>query len=195
MMKRFLPLLVLLAGVGACSPGGDQATDSDVQDTPAPVETAEAEPEVVGTTIVSTNGSSQITVPEGWEETDELNDVAIIQAANLAEDQYVIVIDDSKEDFADASLETFSEITAETFLDILDDPTLGEPVTLTINGNPALQQQVEGSIENTNVVYLQTNIETPTHFYQVLTWSLKSRFEDNRDIFEGVTESFQEVSE
>ncbi|MGD1904889.1 MAG: hypothetical protein ACFB0C_02710 [Leptolyngbyaceae cyanobacterium] len=198
-MKRFLPLLLLLlAGITACSPGDDAASDTDT----APVETAEdvepAEPEAAepeGTIVTSTNGTVQLTVPDDWQETDELNDVAILQAANPVDEKYVIVIDDTKEDFADATLEQYAEITSEMFLDILTDPNVSEPVSLTINGNSALQQQVEGSIDNINVIYLQTNVETDTHFYQVLTWTLKSRFDEHESIFKAVTESFQEVGE
>lgn len=146
-----------------------------------------------GVVITSADGDSQITVPRDWSEMDDLNEVAIIQAANLFEEQYAIVIQDNKEDFADTDINAHSEATVQILLDSLTSSEVTTPTPLTVNGYTAVQTEIQGSFENINVVYLHTSIETREHFYQVVTWTLKSRFESNRSLFEQVTQSFREI--
>ena len=189
-MKRLIPLFILvLAAVGGC--GGSDASDAETTTSSTPVESTA--PEITGTVMTSTNGATQITVPDDWDAMTDLNDVAIIQAANLAKEQYIIVIDDTKEDFADPNLAQYSDITAQLIVDGLNAPEVDAPTELTINGYPALQKEIRGSIDNINVVYLHTSVETPSHFYQVLTWTLKSRFDQNRSVLQEVTNSLTEA--
>lgn len=191
-MKRLIPIFILvLATVGGC--GGSNSSSTETAATPSePVESAE--PAVQGTVMPSTNGAVQITVPDDWDAMTDLNDVAIIQAANLAKEQYIIVIDDSKEDFAEPDLAQYSDITAQLIIEGLNGAEAGTPISSTINGNAALQKEIKGSIDNINVVYIHTSVETPSHFYQVLTWTLKSQFDKNRSVLQEVTNSFKEAS-
>ena len=191
-MKRLIPLFILvLATVGGC--GGSNSSSTETAETPStPVESTQ--PAVTGTVMPSTNGAVQITVPDDWDAMTDLNDVAIIQAANLAKEQYIIVIDESKEDFAEPDLAQYSDITAQLIIDGLSEAEVGTSTPLTINGNAALQKEIKGSIDNINVVYLHTSIETPSHFYQALTWTLKSKFEKNQSVLQEVTNSFKEAS-
>ena len=201
-MKRLIPFLILIGVVASSCSTGSQTTESPDQSAETPTTeaqttetpTEEVSSTIQGTVLTSLDGASQITVPEDWNETNELNDVATIQAANFNKEQYVIVIEDSKEDFTDANLDDHSQITSQLIVDGLTAPNLTSPNSITINGYTALQREIQGSFENINVVYLHTSIETPTHFYQIVTWSLKSRFEENRSVFEQVTQSFQEVN-
>ncbi|NER78797.1 MAG: hypothetical protein F6K42_04305 [Leptolyngbya sp. SIO1D8] len=200
-MKRLIPLsLIAIVSLSGCTllnsstettESANQEADSLVASNDEAEGSDSSEPD--GVVLVSTDGSSQLTIPEDWSETTDLNDVAILQAANPVKEQYVIVIQDSKEDFTDANLEYHSEVTAELLIEGLTSPEVTEPRSLTINNYPALQKEISGAFDNINVVYLHTSIETPTHFYQVLTWSLKSRFEGNRSTFEQVTQSFREA--
>ncbi len=200
-MNRLMPLfLLVITGATSCSLLNPSTSDpSPTPSTPnatgsATTQTAPTAPQPQGTVLTSADGRTQITVPEDWSSMTDLNAVASIQAANLNKEQYVIVIEDSKQDFSDASLDYHSEVTSQLIVDGLTAPEADAPVPMTVNGHAALQKEIRGSFDNINVIYLHTSIETPTHFYQVLTWSLKSRFEENRSIFEQVTQSFQEVA-
>jgi hypothetical protein len=51
------------------------------------------------------------------------------------------------------------------------------PVPLTIDGHPALQDELSGTEDNTNVVFLHTTVDDGDHFQQILAWTLKSRWE------------------
>jgi hypothetical protein len=50
-----------------------------------------------------------------------------------------------------------------------------EPARLTIDGHPALQDELTATEDHTNVVFLHTTFEDGDHFQQILAWTLKSR--------------------
>jgi hypothetical protein len=144
------------------------------------------------TVITATDNSSQVTVPETWKVDNELHDTAELQASNRAGEEYLIVLSESKEDFQNMTLEKHSETTRTTFLKSLTEPTVSEPTTLTINGLPALQYEIHGSINNLNVIYLHTTIESPKNFHQLIAWTLRSRFQKNKPELQQVINSFKE---
>lgn len=188
-MKRLIPLFILILAASGCGSNDIQAT-TDASN--APAETAA--PAIEGTVMSSPDGRVQITTPDDWNAMSDLNDVAIIQAANLVKEQYIIVIDDSKEDFAEPDLAQYSDVTSQLIVDGLAGAEVAAPTPLSINGNSALQKEIQGTIGDVNVAYLHTSIETDTHFYQLLSWTLKSRFDKNGPILKDVTNSFQEAS-
>ena len=144
------------------------------------------------TILRNQNSSIQITLPKGWREDKELHEDADLQASNRADEKYVIILSDSKEDFEKMSLSEHSEITRGSIIKILTAPQVTGPVELTINDLPAIQYEIRGSTDNINVVYLHTTVETSQKFYQILAWTVKSRFEKNKSELQEVTNSFQE---
>jgi hypothetical protein len=144
------------------------------------------------TTINATDNSSQVSVPNGWKSDPQLHDTAQLQVSNRASEEYLIVLSESKEDFQNMTLEKHSETTRATFLKSLTGPTVSEPATLTINGLPAVQYEIHGSINNLNVIYLHTTIESAKNFHQLIAWTLRSRFEKNKTDLQQVISSFKE---
>ena len=47
-------------------------------------------------------------------------------------------------------------------------------------------------MDNINVVYFHTTIETNENFHQVLAWTLPSRLKANEPILKAIINSFQE---
>src|SRR5947207_5645240 len=69
------------------------------------------------TVLTSPDGKFQLTVPAGWQERPSLHASASIKAANLRQETYVIVITDSKIDFAsDITLDKFTDMTRRAML-------------------------------------------------------------------------------
>jgi hypothetical protein len=52
-----------------------------------------------------------------------------------------------------------------------------QPVSATIDGHPALQDELTGTEKGTNVVFLHTTVDDDDHFQQILAWTLKSRWQ------------------
>jgi hypothetical protein len=146
------------------------------------------------TTLTSTDGRVQMVVPGGWAVDKTLNDVAVLQAANRFSEMYVIVISESKEDFEEnTTLEQYASLSRDGLAENVTDAKSTEPLPLQVSGSSAMEYQIDGSVDKIKVKYICTVVETPTHFYQILTWTLPSRFQHNQVTLRTVTQSFKEV--
>jgi hypothetical protein len=69
-----------------------------------------------------------------------------------------------------------------------------EPTETVINGQRALNYEMKATIDGTKIGYVRRNMETPTAFHQIIAWTLRSRFEENKDVLLEVVNSFQETN-
>lgn len=150
-------------------------------------------PVFAGPVLVSMDKNTQITLLPGWTEDRELHGSAQIQASNRANENYIIVISESKEDFAEMTLEKHSDITRGSLVKSITNSEVEGPTKLTINGNPAVQYIIRGTIGGINATYLHTTVETTGMYHQVLAWTLRSRFDKNKPVLQQVINSFKEV--
>lgn len=145
--------------------------------------------------VKSTDGFSQITVPESWSETTTLNEAAVIQVANAAAEKYLIVISEPKEDFSEnTTVDDYYNIILENFKTGLENANLHPPVKTTVNGKKALQFEVQGEVNKIKAAYIVTIVETDKNFHQIMSWTLQSRYEKNKAELLDVVSSFKEVS-
>ncbi len=143
---------------------------------------------------MSSDRKSQITLPLGWQPEESLNALATLQASKRWNELYVIAHSFDKENFADIGLQEYSDLFVELFQENLMNPEVSGPTEVTtINGYPAVQHEVRGTVNNLNIVYLHTIIETPENFHEVVAWTSPSRFDDYRAELQQVVQSFQEV--
>jgi hypothetical protein len=144
------------------------------------------------TVLTSPDGKFQLTLPSGWEERPALHAGASIKAANVLQEAYVIVMTDSKIDLADdMTLDKFTDITRRKMLTKVTEGDSTPPVPVTINGNPGLQYALTGVVDIMKISYLITTVETTEHYHQIITWTLRSRADQNHSILQKVTESFR----
>lgn len=146
-----------------------------------------------GKVIKSTDGLTQVTVPQGWKAMKGLNDEASLQAAYPQKELYVIVMTESKEDFDKMTMEKYSKLTRGMIFEALASGKEEKTGSLKINGNPALQYKLEGSMDNIKVVYLHTTVEGKKYFHYILAWTLRSKYEKNKDVLQQVIKSFKEI--
>ena len=66
-----------------------------------------------------------------------------------------------------------------------------QPVSPTIDGHPALQDELTGTEKDTNVVFLHTTVDDGDHFQQILAWTLKSRWQKQNQLLCEITASFR----
>ena len=143
-------------------------------------------------TVVATDGQSQINIPRLWQERTDLNDQAEIQAANPLREQYVIVLTESKADFAglDVDLPAYAEIIRDNFVDSVGVSVTDEQ-SLTISGNNAIQYELRGTVDDLDVVYWMTGTESEDNYYQILSWTLEEYVTRNEPVLQDVVTSFQ----
>src|SRR5436309_5703565 len=122
--------------------------------------------------IASDEGQIKVTVPGLWTKLPELNKQASLQAGNKSKEVYLIVITDTKPDFENMTLEKHHDLTRDRMFQKMKNASATEPVPLTIDDHPALQDELTGTENGTNVVFLHTTVDDGDHFQQILAWTL-----------------------
>ncbi|MEW6026573.1 MAG: hypothetical protein AB1599_04695 [Planctomycetota bacterium] len=146
-------------------------------------------------TITSDDGSAQITAPGNWKKRTDLHDDAMLQAADIVGENYIVVLPDSKADLEDGmNINGHSDITRSSIMENIKDckQTAG-PVMLTINGRPAVQYELRGVVSGVKIVYLHTTTDGNDKFYQILAWTMPSSYQKNKPVLESVVNSFKET--
>jgi hypothetical protein len=141
--------------------------------------------------IAAADGKTRITAPGDWTKLPGLNKVATLQAGNKAQDEFLLVIAESKTDLADLTLQQHHEKTRNATVGRLESGSSSEVSELTIDGHPALQDELRGVSNHTNVVFLHTTVEGKEHFYQILAWTLKSKWAEKKEKLQKISSSFR----
>jgi hypothetical protein len=124
--------------------------------------------------IVSADGKERILAPANWKSLPELNEAASIGAGAESQQEYLIVLSQNKADLADFTLEKHHQSTRDQMIGKLKDGSATSWKPLTIDGHPALQDEISGVSDNTNIVFLHTTIDHGKYVHQILAWTPKS---------------------
>ena len=141
--------------------------------------------------IVSADGKERILVPSSWKSLPELNEGASVAAGNKFQEEYLIVLSENKTDLADLDLEKHHQFTRNETVGNLKDGSATPAVPLTIDGHPALQDEISGTADNVKIVFLHTTVDRGEYIHQILAWTLKSRWESKKARLQEVTRSFR----
>ena len=143
--------------------------------------------------LKSGNGRFQLTIPAGWREDPALHSTAGIRASNRLQEMYVIVISEGKEKFNDdVTLEQFTTVTREGMLKKVGSAEASPQVSVTVADTyPGLQYGLQGEVDNMQIAYLVTNVETPKDFHQIIAWTLRSRISQNETKLQEVVNTFK----
>lgn len=202
-LKRQIPL-VILTGVAIAGYTGDRVhppTPQDVIDPAIPVPTLPPLPPASNaasqaTVLTATDGKSEIKLLPDWLDDPELNDKAQIQASNRTRQMYLIVLVQNRRDLSNMTAADYAKITQGYLTNRLEESQVTAPTSVTQVGSapsyPAVQSAVRGSLNNIDVIYLHTVVETPTRFVQILAWTPPSAFEKNQPEMQQVIQSFRE---
>jgi len=140
-------------------------------------------------TMASKDGRFQVEVPATWREMSELHQEAEVRAGNAVMEQYVIVVEHPKSDF-EVNLAEFDELVTDQMKGNLTGAEVSEAELRPVGSFPATHRRLAGTIDKLAVVYHVSLIETNTAFYQVLTWTMRSRESAAQPVFREVVDSF-----
>src|SRR5213592_1007224 len=140
--------------------------------------------------IASDDGKIKVTVPGTWTKLPELNKQASLQVGNKSKEVYLIVITDTKANLDNFTLEKHHQQTRDRMLQKMKNASGTQPVSPTIDGHPALQDELTGTEKGTNVVFLHTTVDDSDHFQQILAWTLKSRWQKENQLLREITKTF-----
>jgi Domain of unknown function (DUF4190) len=137
------------------------------------------------------DGKIKVTVPGTWTKLPELNKKATLQVGDKSKQIYLIVITDAKTDLVNFTLEKHHLLTRDRMLQKMTNASATEPVRLTVDGHPALQDELSGTENDTHAVFLHTTVDDSDHFQQILAWTLKSRWEEQNQLLREITGTFR----
>jgi len=141
-------------------------------------------------TIKSDLSNISMSFPESWKEAT-LNDVATIQMSLEAKEQYMIVIEETSEDFEDEfTVDDYATIIMENMKTTVEGADVSM-INESIIGNniSARQFELSGSVNKIKAKFLITCIEHEDVFYQFTAWSTQSKYEEAKPVFENILKS------
>jgi hypothetical protein len=141
--------------------------------------------------ISSEDGKIKVIVSDMWVKMPELNKEATLQVGYRDKEMYLIVLSHAKSDFENPTLENHHQITRDRMLQKMKNASASESVPLTIDDHPAMQDELSGTENGTNVVFLHTTVDEGDHFQQILAWTLKSRWQQQNELLREITRTFR----
>jgi hypothetical protein len=141
--------------------------------------------------IASDDGKIDVIVPGLWVKMPGLNKQATLQVGYKRKEMYLIVISDAKSDSQNLTLEKHHQITRDRMLQKMKNASASESVPLTIDDHPGMQDELSGTENGTNVVFLHTTVDEGDHFQQILAWTLKSRWQQQNELLREITRIFR----
>ena len=146
------------------------------------------------TTMASDDKKAEITIPASMSYELELSPDADIQASRMQQEEYMMVLREGKDTFADNfTLTDYYTAVTDSMSQALLNATLTEPKEIEVNGQPAVQFELSGEIDKIKISYLITLVETDGNFTQLLFWTLQNRMDEKRDMFINAASTFKEV--
>ena len=140
--------------------------------------------------IAADDGKLKVTTSGLWVKQPQLNKEAKLQVGDKSKEMYLIVIGDAKSAVGNITLKQHHQLTRDRMLQKMQNSSATETVSLTIDGHPALQDEVSGTQNGTNVVFLHTTVDEGDYFQQILAWTLKSRWQEQNEQLREITNSF-----
>lgn len=124
--------------------------------------------------VQSDDGLLSLELPDDWKILTGLHEDATLQAGNIFDEEYLVLLTDLKIDFA-GSLEEHTDVTSNAMLESMIDGEKSRAERIEINGLPAIRYEISGTIDNLRIDYIQTTVEAPDAFHQLLGWTIRSR--------------------
>lgn len=186
-----------ITGMITDAPDETETPTAVMSETEAETSTAvmsEADGDGTSKVFTSTDGRSQVTAPGDWRKMPDLNDNAELEIGASFSEKYLVVLTESDEDSADYALEEYATTIRDNFTVDLGNAIVSQPTTMTINGLSAIQYEIRGTIDETEIVYWITAIQGETNLFQVVAWTLAEEADANGDEIQQVIASFTQPS-
>lgn len=162
---------------------------------------------ITGVKEVKVADVATIEVPALLTDSKDLNEDAIVQMANGFQELYVIVIEESKQEFNDlinetdgvfddgftADLNGYAKVAASSIESGIDLKSKEDLVPIKNNGLSTYVASFEGKINGLNVFYKLSCVEGKDRYYQILTWTLSSSKEKHLEAMNAMINSFKEI--
>lgn len=155
---------------------------------------------------IRVNNQYSIELPTFMNESDDLNPEASLQYQNIFKETYVVVINESKEEFR-SIFEDLGEYdqdlsAAKNYKDIqlqfLEEEVVINKInnieSSIINGLPFEITEVDATADGIDIGYTIAFVEGIKEVYMIMVWTLQNRHKKYSGLFKKITKSFKEFS-
>ncbi|MGC4015917.1 MAG: hypothetical protein QM755_15540 [Luteolibacter sp.] len=154
----------------------------------------------IGKSIQAKNGTPQIVtskdnrvtarIPGHWKTMEDVNKDASLQVGSMTRGEYWIVFSEPKETVG-LSLEEFADLASDHITTGLTGGERSQKTITTVDGHPAIQYEITGTLQKIPLSYLHTSVETPEGLHQLMMWTIQSKKAIAFPIFKDVLESIK----
>jgi hypothetical protein len=146
--------------------------------------------------FISNNDQVQLTLAKSWVEDPDLSKQAILGLSERKKEKYVMVNTVAKSDLADDfTLADYKSLFIDTTLPSVKDFEESNNKEITVDSAQALLFEISGEVQKVKVHYLVALLEKGDSFYQIVTWSTKSKFDSNKEELLKAIESLKILKE
>ena len=141
-------------------------------------------------TVATRSGDLTMEFPGSWTNL-VLNEVAAVQMGFALKEQYMIVIEESAEDFdEDFTIDEYAQIIAGNMLVSVESAETTPIADVTIGSEIAAKQfEITGSVNKIKVKYVITCAIYNNTYYQFTAWSLQSKYGEAKSVFDTILQS------
>lgn len=144
-----------------------------------------------------------IEIASNLDETTDLNDEAILQFKNEFQELYLIVLEDSKEDFVfydglnsqdpKIRVKAYANIILDNLESSIDFKNYTGYISENINGCEAINFSFNGedSESGEDIFCYITIVDGPTHIYQIFSWTIFDKKEKHLKTLKKMSQSFK----
>ncbi|CAN5204581.1 hypothetical protein BH23VER1_BH23VER1_24640 [soil metagenome] len=145
--------------------------------------------------VVSDDGWVRLSVPARWSALNLGNRDASFTGGNMTTEEYVTLVSELKTELAEAfeeeiDIDRYTEIISGGIQDSLDDAAMSDSEVAEIGGFPARRVGITGRMDELDLTYLLTVVESPDGFHQILGWTLTDLADTVIPLIRAVGESF-----
>lgn len=142
-------------------------------------------------TMRSTKSSARLSVPKNWTPNIADNPEATINAGNGFRESYVVVIEeDLNLQQEGATLSDYGIAVVNIISESLENADVLASAQVYANGREGISYDLKGKTQGIGITYVIAVYATETKAFQIVSWSLSSRFASNEKTLRDVVTSF-----
>ena len=151
---------------------------------------------------INVNNEYALSVPEYMTEMKSLHEDASFQYANIFKETYIVIIDESKEEFINTfkeleiyndsltPLENYADFQLKSFKESIGALEI-KKIDSNIKKLSSEMYQFNGLVEGIDIAYLVSFVEADKKMYMLMSWTMKNRYSKYKKTFKLIYSTFK----
>jgi hypothetical protein len=151
---------------------------------------------------INVNDEYALSVPKYMTEMKSLHEDASFQYANIFKETYIVIIDESKEEFINTfkeleiyndsltPLENYANFQLKSFKESIGALEI-KKIESNIKKLPSEIHQFNGLVEGIDIAYLVSFVEADKKMYMLMSWTMKNRYSKYKKTFKLIHSTFK----